>query len=91
MISEVPVGGVWHHAHLPRRFTEHHGVRATGPGQFEPGGDQAVADGSSRTAPPLLRLTLLLRWSAGPHDDRVSERRWTASTSLVIVDSVHFK
>ena len=53
-VGEVPVGGVGHHAHHPGRFTEHHGVRATGPGQLEPGGDQAVADGASRT-PPSLR------------------------------------
>ena len=52
-VGEVPVGGVGHHAHHPGRFTEHHGVRATGPGQLEPGCDQAVADGASRPSPPL--------------------------------------
>ena len=36
MVGKVPVGGVGHHAHHPRRFTEHHRVRATGPGQLEP-------------------------------------------------------
>ncbi len=50
-VGEVPVGGVGYHAHHPCRFTEHCGVRATGPGQLEPCGDQAVADGTSR-APP---------------------------------------
>ena len=49
--GEVPVGGVGHHAHHPRRLTEHDGVRAAGPGQLEPCGDQAVADGTARTAP----------------------------------------
>ena len=57
-IGEVPVGGVGDHAHHPRRFTEHDGVRATGPGQLEPRGDQAVADGASRTAPPLRPVHL---------------------------------
>jgi hypothetical protein len=57
-VGEVPVGGVGHHAHHPGRLAEHHGVRAAGPGQLEPCGDQAVADGASRTAPPL-RLAYL--------------------------------
>ena len=57
-VGEVPVGGVGHHAHHPGRFTEHHGVRATGPGQLEPGRDQAVADGASWPAAPL-RLVYL--------------------------------
>ena len=52
-VGEVPVGGVGHHAHHPGRFTEHHGVRATRPGQLEPRGDEAVADGASRPSPPL--------------------------------------
>ena len=51
-VGEVPVGRVRHHAHRPRRLTEHDGVRATGPGQPEPRGDQAVADGAARTPPP---------------------------------------
>jgi hypothetical protein len=51
-VGEVPVGGVWHHAHHLRRLTEHHGIRATGAGQFEPGGDEAVADGASRSPHP---------------------------------------
>ena len=50
--GEVPVGGVGHHADHPCRFTEHDRVRATGPGQLEPRGDQAVADGTSRAPPP---------------------------------------
>jgi hypothetical protein len=57
-VGEVPVGGVGHHPHHPGRFTEHHRVRAAGPGQLEPGDDQAVADGSSGSAPPL-RLVYL--------------------------------
>jgi hypothetical protein len=52
-VGEVPVGGVGHHADHACRFSEHHGVRAAGPGQLEPGGDQAVADGAPR--PPPLR------------------------------------
>jgi hypothetical protein len=51
-IGEMPVGGVGHHAYHPGRFPEHDGVRATGPGQLEPCGDQAVTDGAARTAPP---------------------------------------
>ena len=51
-VGEVPVGGVGHHAHHLCRLTEHDGVRAAGPGQLEPCGDQAVADGASRTPPP---------------------------------------
>ena len=31
-VGEVAVGGVRHHAHDPGRLTEHHGVRAAGPG-----------------------------------------------------------
>jgi hypothetical protein len=57
-VGEVPVGGVGHHAHHPGRFTEHDGVRAAGPGQLEPGGHQAVADGASRTVPPLRPVDL---------------------------------
>ena len=57
-VGEVPVGGVGHHAHHPGRLTEHHGVRTAGPGQLEPGGDQALADGPSRPSPPL-RLACL--------------------------------
>ena len=59
-VSEMPVGGVWHHANHPGRFAEHDGVRATGPGQFEPRGDQAVANCASRPSPPL-RLGRLRR------------------------------
>ena len=59
-VGEVPVGGVGHHAHHPGRFTEHDGVRAAGPGQLEPGGDQAVADGAPRPPPPLRLLSPLL-------------------------------
>jgi hypothetical protein len=73
MVGEVPVGGVGHHAHLPGRFTEHHGVRATAPGQLEAGGDQAVPDGAPRPALPLW-LVCLLCWSAGAHDDRITEK-----------------
>jgi len=58
MIGEVPVGGVGHHTDFPRRFAEHHGVRATGPGQLEPRRDQTVADSPSRTA-RSLRLVVL--------------------------------
>ena len=57
-VGEVPVGGVGHHAHHPGRLTEHHGVRPAGPGQLEPRGDQALADGPSRPSPPL-RLAYL--------------------------------
>ena len=57
-IGEVPVGGVGHHAHHPCRLTEHHRVRATGPGQLEPCGDEPVADGASRPSPPF-RLVYL--------------------------------
>jgi hypothetical protein len=53
MVGEVPIGGVRHDAHLPRRFTEHHGVRATGPSQLEPGGDETIADGTPRAPLPL--------------------------------------
>jgi len=58
-VGEVPVCGVGHHAHHARRFTEHHGVRSAGPGQFESRGDQAVTDGSSGPAPPLRLVCLL--------------------------------
>jgi energy-coupling factor transporter ATP-binding protein EcfA2 len=51
-VGEVPVGGVRHHAHHPCRLAEHDGVRAAGPGQLEPCGDQAVADGTARVPPP---------------------------------------
>jgi len=51
-VGEVPVGGVGHHAHHLCRLTEHDGIRAAGPGQFQPRGDQSVADGAARTAPP---------------------------------------
>ena len=44
--GEVPVRGVGHDTHHPGRLAEHHGVRAAGSGQLEPGGDQP-----SRTAP----------------------------------------
>ena len=54
-VGEVPVGGVGHHTHHPGRFTQHHGVRATGPGQLEPGRDQAVTDGAPRPPPRLRR------------------------------------
>jgi hypothetical protein len=53
MIRKVTIGGVGHHAHHPGGFSEHHGVRASGPGELEPGRDQAVADGAPRTAPPV--------------------------------------
>jgi hypothetical protein len=53
-VGEVPVRGVGHHAHHPGRFTQHHGLRATRPGELEPGRDQAVADSAPR--PPPLRL-----------------------------------
>ena len=56
-VGEVPVGGVRHHAHHLCRLTEHDGIRATRPGQFQPGGDQAVADGASRPPPRLGYLT----------------------------------
>ena len=49
--GEVPVCGVGHHAHHPRRFAEHDGVRATAAGQLEPGGHQPVADGAARPPP----------------------------------------
>jgi hypothetical protein len=88
MVGEVPVRGVRHHAHLPRRFTEHHGVRATRAGQLEPCGDQTVADGASRTA--RLRLVFLHCWSAGLHDDRITKNKWTASTLWDKVDAVHY-
>src|SRR4029077_11214982 len=67
-------------------LAEHHGVRAAGPGQLEPGGDQAVPDRAPRTAPPL-RLPCLPGGSAGHHDGRIT--KWTASTRLVKVDGVH--
>ena len=51
-VGEVPVGGVRHHAHHLCRLAEHDGIRAAGPGQFQPDGDQAVADGTARAAPP---------------------------------------
>ena len=51
-VGEVPVGGVGHHAHHPDRLTEHDGVRAAGPGQLKPGGDQAAADGASGPSRP---------------------------------------
>jgi hypothetical protein len=59
-VGEMPVGGVGHHTHHAGRFTEHHGVRAAGPGQFQSRGDQAVANGSAGSAPPLC-LTYLPR------------------------------
>jgi hypothetical protein len=49
----VPVGGVRYDAHGTGRFAEHHGVRATRPGQLDPGGDQAVADRPPRPSWPL--------------------------------------
>ena len=85
-VGEMPVGGVGHHAHHPGRFTEHHGVRAAGPGQLESGGDQAIADGASRPVPPLRLLYLPCR-SGRRHDDRIT--KWTASTNRVNVYSVH--
>jgi len=56
------------------RLAENDGVGAAGPGQFQPGGDQAVADGAAWPAPS--RPGGLLRWSAGCH-------------SRMLVDSVH--
>jgi hypothetical protein len=50
MVGKVPVGGVGHHPHHPRRFTEHDRVRATGPCQFDTGGDEPIAHGASRAA-----------------------------------------
>jgi hypothetical protein len=55
-VGEVPVGGVGHHSHHPGRLAEHDGVWATGPGQLEPCGDQAVAHGAARPSPPLRRV-----------------------------------
>ena len=55
-VGEVPVGGVGHHAHHPGRLTQHDGVRATGPRQLEPCGDETVADGASRPPPRLGHL-----------------------------------
>jgi hypothetical protein len=52
VVREVTIGGIRHHTHHPCRFTEHHGIRATAPGQLKPGGDQAVADGAARAALP---------------------------------------
>ena len=60
-VGEVPVGGIGHHAHHPCCLTQHHGVRATAPGQLEPGGDQAVTDGTSRPPSPL-RGSLVFRF-----------------------------
>ena len=56
-VGEVPVGGVRHHAHHLRRLAEHDGIRATCPGQFQPGGDQAIADGAPGPPPCLSYLT----------------------------------
>ena len=61
-VGEVPVGGIGHHAHHPCRFTQYDGVWAAGAGQLQPGGDQAVADGTSRTV-PSLRDSLVFRLS----------------------------
>jgi hypothetical protein len=58
MVGEVPIGGVGYHAHHPCRFTEHHGVGATGSGQLEACGDQAVPDGASRPSSPLCLVCL---------------------------------
>ena len=55
--SEMPVGGVGHHAHHPGRFTKPHGVRATRPRQLQARGDEAVADGASGPPPRLGCLT----------------------------------
>ena len=85
-VGEVPVGGVGHDAHHPGRFPEHDGVRAAGSGQLEPGGNQAVADGASRTAAPLRRVYLPC-CPAGSHRDRIT--KWTTSTIMVNVYSVH--
>ena len=59
MVGVVPNAAYRHFADHARRFTEHHCVRAAGPGQFEPCGDQAVTDGSSGPAPPLRLVCLL--------------------------------
>ena len=85
-VGEVPVGGVGHHADHPGRFAEHDGVGAAGPGQLEPGGDQAVADGASRPPPPCRGSFRC--WSARVrlgHDSNSGQRppiklKWTAST-----------
>jgi hypothetical protein len=77
-VGEVPVGGVGRHAHDPGRLAEHHGVRAAGPGQLEPGGDQAVADGAARTA-PQRRPACLRCCLVGRHGPRIT--KWTASTN----------
>ena len=50
--GEVPVGSVRDHADHLCRFAEHDGIGAAGPGQFQPGGDQAVTDGAAWPAPP---------------------------------------
>jgi len=75
-VSEVPVGGVGYNTLHPGRFTEHHRVRAASPGQLEPSGDQAIADGASR--PPWSHLACLRWWLTGCHQDSTGQ-----------VDSVH--
>jgi hypothetical protein len=75
MVGEVPIGGVGHHAHLPGRLTEHHGVRATAPGQLEACGDQAVADGASGASSPLCLVCLPSRPdNVEPEAQPVSQR-----------------
>jgi hypothetical protein len=56
-------------------------------GQLQPCGDQAVTNGAARAAAPL-GLVGLLRRSAGRHGGSIT-KKWTVSTSVVNVDSVH--
>jgi hypothetical protein len=87
MVGEVPVGGVRNHAHHSGRFTEHHGLRATGPGQLKSGSDQAAAYRASQRAAPS-RLPRLTCWPGRRHAD-ILIQKWTPSTSSAMVDAVH--
>jgi hypothetical protein len=69
-VGEVPVGGVGNHAHHSGRLAEDDTVRTADAGQFQSGGDEAIADGTPWTALPL-GLTCS-RWClADRHDTRI--------------------
>ena len=53
---------VVHHTHHPGRLPKHDRVRAAGPGQLQPGGDQSVPHGTPRPSPPLRLGYLCLRY-----------------------------
>jgi len=69
-VGEMPVGGVGHNSHHASRLAEYDTFRAADAGQLQSRGDEGVADGTPRTAPPLGLA--YPRWClAGRHATRI--------------------